>query len=146
MRSLSLRRRGATLVELMLVVSTLAIILGITVPKFNGVLDRIACRTAAREIRLAFAQGRIGAIGRGQPQQVHVHWIDTSLVIRSASTGDTTLLRYLGRVHGVSVRTTRDSTQFAINGLGYGGANFSIYVKRGTAAETVRVSREGRAR
>ena len=44
------------------------------------------------------------------------------------------------------LRPTRDSMTYYPNGLALGGANLSIVVTRGSAAETVLVSREGRVK
>ena len=59
---------------------------------------------------------------------------------------DTLLARALGRLHGVRLSATRDSTAYAGDGLGYGAANLRLVVRRGAAAETVTVSRLGRVR
>jgi hypothetical protein len=73
--------------------------------------------------------------------------IDTaaaSLVVRSFT--DTISTRRLGSSHGVSLAASRDSMAYAPNGLGYGASNLTLILRRGTAAETVVVSRLGRVR
>jgi hypothetical protein len=46
----------------------------------------------------------------------------------------------------VSLGTTRDSIVFDARGLGYGAANLTLVARRGSAAETLVVSRLGRVR
>ena len=48
--------------------------------------------------------------------------------------------------YGVNFSTTRDSIAFTSGGLGYGAANTQIILRRGVAADTIAVSRLGRAR
>jgi hypothetical protein len=49
-------------------------------------------------------------------------------------------------VHGVRLAATRDSMTYYPDGLALGGANLSIVLSRGAAADTVIVSREGRVK
>ena len=59
---------------------------------------------------------------------------------------DTIEHRPLHEVHGVSMSTSRDSIAFAPSGMGFGAANTQIILRRGNAADTIAVSRLGRAR
>jgi hypothetical protein len=59
---------------------------------------------------------------------------------------DTLEQRPLREVHQVEFSSSRDSIAFAPSGLGYGAANTQIIVSRGVAADTISVSRLGRAR
>jgi hypothetical protein len=46
----------------------------------------------------------------------------------------------------VRLSTSRDSIAFDVRGLGYGAANLTLVARRGSAAETLVVSRLGRVR
>jgi hypothetical protein len=67
-----------------------------------------------------------------------------TLLVRAGA--DTAMQRDLHARHGITLSATRDSMSFAPDGLGYGAANLSVISRRGSAAETVFVSRLGRAR
>ena len=67
-----------------------------------------------------------------------------SLIVRAYA--DTISHRRLGSSHSVAFTTTRDSMAYAPNGLGYGASNLTVVLRRGSAAETLFVSRLGRVR
>jgi hypothetical protein len=60
--------------------------------------------------------------------------------------GVTLALHALGHAHGVTLSTSRDSIAFDLRGLGYGAANLTLVARRGSAADTLVVSRLGRGR
>lgn len=137
-------RRGATIVELVISLVTVGILCGIAVPRIGDQLDRIAVRGAARDVRTLLSVARARAIGGARPTAVHFRALDSSAALRRGR--DTLEVRALGQVYGVSVRASREFTAFGVNGLGVGGANVSIFLRRHAAVETVFVSREGRVR
>ena len=58
-----------------------------------------------------------------------------------------TVARYaLAAVYRVRLSATRDSAAYGATGVGYGGSNLRVVVRRGTAVDTVVVSRLGRVR
>lgn len=144
MRQIPHAATGATIVELVLSLVTVGILCGITIPRIGDQLDRLAVRGATRDVKTLLSVARARAIGRATPIAVHFRSADSSMVLRRGS--DTLQHRLLGQVYGVSVRATRPFTAFGIDGLGLGGANLSIVLRRGAIAETVFVSREGRVR
>ena len=67
--------------------------------------------------------------------------------VRAAATETVTIShRRLGSSHGVSLSSSRDSMAYAPNGLGHGASNLTVVLRRGSAAETLFVSRLGRVR
>jgi type II secretory pathway pseudopilin PulG len=137
-------RRGATLIELAMTLTIVGLMLGISVPRIGHQLDGIAARGAARDVRTMLAVGRARAIGGARPTAVHFHSVDTSVVLVRGR--DTLQIRALGQIFGVTLKATRDSTAFGVNGLGIARANLSIILRRRSAVDTVFVSREGRVR
>jgi Tfp pilus assembly protein FimT len=137
-------RRGFTLLELILVCTFIAITAGLALPRAKYVLDGLRIRQAAHEVSGAVAITRAAAIRRGQTARLVVD--RTAGSIRVESGGDTLLLRELRRLHFVHLHATRDTVTFGANGLGFGVANSTIVVRIGARAETVVVSRLGRAR
>jgi prepilin-type N-terminal cleavage/methylation domain-containing protein len=137
-------RKGTTLIEVGVAVVILGIMASFTFPRFGSYRDRIAVDAAAVSTLSLLATARHAALRRATNTAVH---LDTAGAIVSVVAGvDTLETRSLREVHGVSMTTSRDSIAFASSGLGYGAANTQIILRRGVAAETVSVSRLGRAR
>ena len=137
-------RPGTTLIEVGLAVSILGIMAGFTFPRFAAYRDRIAVDAATSSTLSMLSTARHAALRRAGLTAVH---LDTARAIISVVSGiDTLERRPLHEVHGVSMSTTRDSIAFSSSGLGYGAANTRIILRRGLAADTIAVSRLGRAR
>lgn len=124
---------------------TLAVVLmGIALPALKRGYDRLEVRSATQETISAFFVARADAIAKGRPCEI---LIDAQVDRVWVSSGrDTVLALDLRSRHGVDVSATRPSMTFTAAGLGYGGANLSVMLRRGSAADTVLVSREGRVR
>jgi Tfp pilus assembly protein FimT len=137
-------RWGYTLVELVIVLALVAAVCAIGIHTIGRQLDRVAVVNAIGEAAEAMARARDEALARHAMVSVH---IDTAERILTLHTRDAQLARHaLGHAHGVSLSTTRDSIVFDARGLGYGPANLSLVARRGSAAETLVVSRLGRVR
>ena len=137
-------RRAYTLLELLLVCTFVAVCAGLALPRAKYLLDGLRIRQAAHEVSGAVALTRAAAIGRGQSARLVVDRPRGR--IRVESGGDTLLERDLTRLHWVTLYATRDTVTYGANGLGFGVANSTIVVSIGARAETVVVSRMGRAR
>jgi hypothetical protein len=59
---------------------------------------------------------------------------------------DTLLVHRFGADLGVTLEVSRDSVIYGPSGRGYGATNTTLIVRRGSAADTVTVSRLGRVR
>lgn len=141
---LSLLRPGYTLPEL----ATVAAIIGlVTITGVRGLthhLDRIAVRNAVNEAGGALARARDEALAHHALVNVRIDTVDGTIALRTRSLR---LARYaIGHEHGVTLRTTRDSISFDVRGLGFGAANLTLVARRGSAADTLVVSRLGRVR
>ena len=126
----------------MTVLTRLAIVFAIAMPRVRAIGDRSAVRNAARDARQAFSFAQRRSVSLGL--QVAV-WIDTAA--RTIVVGDadgSMLTRALGAAYGVSVMSTRDSMAYTPLGLAWGAANLTLVVQRGDAADTVTISRVGR--
>jgi prepilin-type N-terminal cleavage/methylation domain-containing protein len=138
------RRCGYTLVELVIVLAVLAGVCAIGIRAIGHQLDRVAVVNAIGEAAEAMARARDEALARHAMVSVH---IDTAGRLLTLHTHGARLPRHaLGHAHGVSLATTRDSVVFDARGLGYGAANLTLVARRGSAAETLVVSRLGRLR
>ena len=137
-------RRGATVLELLVVVAVTVVALGAALPRVRTIVDHAAVQNAARDARHAFAFARRRALTLGSYVAIRVDSSARALTV--ADDHGLMATRALGAAYGVTVRANRDSMTYTPLGLGYGGANLSLVLARGEAAETVVVSREGRVR
>lgn len=137
-------RRAATLAETVVVLALIGLLTTLVFPPLKRGHDRIEVRGAAREVVASFFVARAAAIAQGR--LVAVRFDEREARVGVVAAGDTVMLRAVGSVHGVSLGATRDSMTYYPDGLGRGGANLSVVLSRGAAAETVFVSREGRVK
>ena len=137
-------QRGMTTIEMLVVVSVIALMIAITVPHFARLRDGIAVRNATAEAMSAFAVARQSAIVRGAHAGLGIDKPPGYITV--AVGGELLLQRDLEGTYGVSLASTRDSTAYSPLGHGFGAANLSLVIARGRVAETIFVSREGRVR
>jgi prepilin-type N-terminal cleavage/methylation domain-containing protein len=144
MRATALHRRGLTLVELCLVMTIVGLLTTMAVRQFGLYLDRAAARAAVVEAAALVARARDEAVAQRAPVSVRFDTTADALELRM---GGVILSRAaLGHAHGVSISANRDSLAYDLRGLGYGAANLSLVARRGSAVESLVVSRLGRLR
>jgi type II secretory pathway pseudopilin PulG len=130
-------------VELVVVMAMLAVLLGIALPASRAWLDRVAVRGASDEVLALFAGARGHAISRGGAAVV-LDSANGRVLLRVRR--DTVSVRELRARLGVRVSTSRAEMAYDGRGLGRGAANLRVVLSRGAQAETIFVSRLGRAR
>lgn len=141
---ISLGRRGASLPELLLVLSIVGIVTRLALPAVRGAEDRLVAEGAAAVAVRALLDARHHAVRRSERTAL---LMDTAAArLRVVAGAETVAVHELGPVFGVALSTTRDSIAWNALGLGYGAANARVIVRRGAAAETITVSRLGRVR
>jgi hypothetical protein len=138
------RRSGTTVVELVVVVIVIAALAGIALPRFRATADRFAARSAVAEAGSLFTYARRQAITRRALVGVVIDTGSGSIIVRAS--GLELARASLRERYGVRLSATRDSMAYDPRGLGYGAANLTIVARRGRGAETLSVSRLGRAR
>ncbi|MDQ6830633.1 MAG: GspH/FimT family pseudopilin [Gemmatimonadota bacterium] len=132
------------MVEIAVTLSVIGIIAGIVVPRVNPLLDAAATRAAASELLASLAAARHSALAESRVVAVRLDGAAGSFTVFAGS--DTILVRPVRAEHGVEFESTRDSIAYGASGRGYGAANTTVILRRGAVAETVVVSRLGRAR
>lgn len=137
-------RRGTTLPELLLVLTVIGILGTIAIPRTVRWRDRVSVRSAALETVATLALARRWSLSRSSRTAITFDTAAATLIVRSYS--DTIARRNLASSHGVTLAASRDSMAYTPNGLGYGASNLTLVVRRGSAAESIFVSRLGRVR
>ena len=137
-------RAGHTLPELVVVLALLLVPLALVLGAWRAATDRARVRMAAADLASVLADARDEALARVGIVAARVDTADGSVTVRSGA--DTVARRPLGALHGVRLTATRDSVTYGSLGVGRGLANARFVVARGSAAETVWVSRLGRVR
>jgi prepilin-type N-terminal cleavage/methylation domain-containing protein len=138
-------RRGLSQVEMMMVLAIVGILAGMSLPRVAAMRDGAAVHSAASELRAALTTARQTAIARGRIVAVLLADSAPAGIVVASGT-DTILSRPVGAEHRVTLDVTRDSIAYGPTGRGYGAANTRIIVRRGRSADTIFVSRLGRAR
>jgi Tfp pilus assembly protein FimT len=139
-----LSRPGHTLVELCLVLTLVAILASIATRQATSYLDRAAARGAVAEAASLVLRARDEAMAQRSPVSVRFDTLAATVELRAR--GVVLSRAALGHAHGVALSSTRDSLAYDVRGLGYGAANLTMVARRGTAAESLVVSRLGRVR
>lgn len=137
-------RRGITIVELVITLAVLGVLSSIAVPRAAALVDRISVRGATQDVVLAIAAARAAATRRG----AYASFVADPRTgrLRVVSGGETLLERDVLHKRGVRIEASRESVTFAPGGLGWGAANTTVIVSRGTRADTIVMSRLGRVR
>ncbi|MEO7966672.1 MAG: hypothetical protein ABIT38_22465 [Gemmatimonadaceae bacterium] len=138
------RLLGMTLVELAAALAIAGIVMATAIPRYSHFRDRLAVYGATSALTSALADTRHLAARWNRRTALA---IDTSAASLAVHAGTDTVTRVpLGALFQVGLAATRDSIAYYPSGLGYGASNATLIVRRGTAAETVTVSRIGRVK
>jgi Tfp pilus assembly protein FimT len=129
------------------VLLTLAIVgmlTSIAVPRASRMVDRVSVKGATQDVVLALSAARAAANRRG----AYASFVADTRTghLRVISGGELLLDRDIGHLRGVRLEASRESVTFAPGGLGWGAANTTVIVSRGTRSDTVVMSRLGRVR
>ena len=137
-------RGGLTLIELCLVITIIGLTTLIASRQLVLYLDRSAARAAVAEAATVVVRARDEAVA--QHAMTSVRFDTVAAVLELRSRGSPISRAALGHAHGVTLSANRDSLAFDVRGVGYGAANLTMVARRGSAAETLVVSRLGRVR
>ncbi len=137
--------RGFTLIEVLTVVVIIGILAAIGTPRAVKTLDRLAVGRAMNETIAFYRTARLAAVLNGRRVRIEFSPDDLRAVFEGSS--DSTFLVASGpATHGVSLKVSRPVIRFQATGLGLGGANTKLVLRRGAAADSLATSRLGRIR
>jgi prepilin-type N-terminal cleavage/methylation domain-containing protein len=144
----SSNRPAFTLLELIVVLSVLGIVMAIAAPGVSRSRNAAAVRSASNDLASTFAFARQAALSRRRLTAIVFDTAAGVVTVRSAGAGaaERILWRDLGLSYGIVLRANRDSAVYDARGLGYGVSNLTITIRRGTAVDTLTLSRLGRLR
>lgn len=127
-----------------MILALTAVVSAFVLPSMKRGFDRLQTRGAAHDVMSAFFVARASAVARGRRTAVLIDAVRSRVIVVAA--GDSLLVRDIGTGRGVAVTASRDSMTYFPDGLGLGAANMSVLLRRGSAVDTVIVSREGRVK
>jgi Tfp pilus assembly protein FimT len=137
-------RRGATLIELVLILVVIGILMAIAEPRVRAFTDGLAVNQAALEIVSAHRRARISAILQSHVVELTISASGLSIRPRGAA-ADT--WRAAGpAAERVTLAGPSRVITFSPVGISIGLSNASFRLSRGAASRTVVVSRLGRVR
>jgi Tfp pilus assembly protein FimT len=137
-------RRGATLIELVLLLIIIGALTAIAEPRLRNFTDSLAVNRAAIEIASAHRRARISAILQSRIIELTVS--DSALSIRPRG-GTVDTWHYPGPAQsGVVLAGPARVITFSPVGISFGLSNASFHLTRGGVSRTVVVSRLGRLR
>jgi type II secretory pathway pseudopilin PulG len=137
-------RSGFTILETLLVATIIGILIGVAIPRTRYAMDRIAVNNAASDAAGLLELARQLAMTRGGRVSVDIDSAPARITVRSGL--DTIRRRDEEAMHGVHFAPSRSPVVYSPLGLGFGVSNLTLVITRGSAAETVTVSRLGRVR
>src|SRR5712691_2110946 len=119
-------RRGVTLAELTVVLTILALVMAVTLPRLAGIRDWIAVNAAAQDVTTSIAVARYAAVMQGVRSRAVIA-ADSLRIDRWQGDSWGPLLRWGGPLqHGVTLVASNPVIMFDPIGLGRGFSNTTI--------------------
>lgn len=137
-------RRGSTILEQLIIITVLGVLSAIVAGAGIKLVDEVSVHLASRDVADLFALARDNAVSSGQRTAVLVNDVLGRVVVHADT--DTIARLDLAQRSAVHLSTSRDSMAYASSGLGYGASNLRLVLSRGSAADTLTVSRLGRVK
>jgi prepilin-type N-terminal cleavage/methylation domain-containing protein len=122
------RRRGFTVIEILVVITIVGVLLGVVVPRYGRISGAMQVHSAKQEIASLLTQGRATAIQTDQTVKVVRSANSISLFAVSGTASTLILQQDLGSQFGVTLSATRDTVGYDSRGMVTGNAVTLKYV------------------
>ena len=133
------------MIELTIVLVVVGVLTGLAAPRIAGYVDRLAVNRAEAETAAFYNRARIAAVYRAV--RVRICFAGDSLTAVAEGATDSIVGKVRGpERYGVALTASRAEIRLYPNGLGLGAANTKLVFRRGTAADSLTISRLGRLR
>lgn len=138
--------RGVTLIEILVVLTILALAAALAWPPARNIRDRFLVARAVNDVRGFYHQGRLASILAGRRVRLDVA-ADSLVASFEATAGDSVFLRRPGPAsHGVALGVSNPVIRFFVGGIAAGPGNSTLAFGRGAVTDTLVTSRLGRIR
>lgn len=139
-------RKGFTLAEMVALIACAGLLAALVIPRLGPAFDWIATDGAARDVTTAIAVARAAAVMQGTRARLHIA-SDSLRVDREGVAGWEPYARWPGPAQsGVAIRVSNPSLTFGPIGIGWGPANTTVVLRRGSQFATITMSRLGRVK
>lgn len=140
------RRKGFTLIELMIVVVLVGILTIVTAPSGRRIMVNNAVRSAKQEVAATLAVARASAIHNGRPTRFVQTGNIVHVRLEMGAQYDTVGIPLDMYEHRVTLQMSPDTIRFDPRGFapGMSGAYQIVRISRGTRTDSVCVTRFGR--
>ncbi|MFN2571478.1 MAG: Tfp pilus assembly protein FimT/FimU [Gemmatimonadales bacterium] len=138
--------KGFSLLELLVVVCIAAVLATFWIPRAARLVDWISTERAVRDVTTALAVARHGAVMQATRARLTIS-TDTLRIDRFLSQGWVPWWRTPGPAsYGVQLEVSNPVVIFGPTGIGWGAANTTVVLQRGSQTETITMSRVGRVK
>jgi prepilin-type N-terminal cleavage/methylation domain-containing protein len=136
-------RRGFSLVELALVLALVGTMMALATPRLWAWRDQWAVERATRDLLVFYDVARYRAIMTSR--RLRLEFSSDSLRLLEEGPPERRVLAWAGPTqHGVQLVASRRHIAIGPTGMGWGGANTKIVLRRGAAGDSLTTSRLGR--
>lgn len=136
-------QKGVTLLELLTALVILGLLTGLAAPTITDWSDKLAVMRASEDVASFHSRARLRAVFGALTVRMLLSPDSLAAVVDASP--DSVLLRAPGPARrGVRMSITRSTIRLYPNGLGLGGSNTKVVLRKGQAAESLTVSRLGR--
>lgn len=143
---IAIKRKGFTLIELMIVVVLVGILTIVTAPSGRRIMVNNAVRSAKQEVAATLAVARASAIHNGRPTRFVKNGNIVHVRLEMGAQYDTVGVPLDMYEHRVTLQMSPDTIRFDPRGFapGMSGAYQVVRISRGTRRDSVCVTRFGR--
>jgi type II secretion system protein H len=143
-----MKRRGFTLIEVLIVLTIIGIMLAVGIPTIGSQTSKGQLRSAMDAFSTMHAVAKQSAIQRGRQSRLVIDASEYKVIVLSRNAAgtawDTLRAESMSERFGVRFTTTRDTLVFSPRGIGGETSGTTVILIRGELADTLTISAAGR--